>query len=350
MTKSILMVSGDPRVADMHSFAYRKMAAYAQKTERLVVLVPGHARGSLSQGSLTIRVVSGGRIFRLFHLCVAGLREKKVGLVTSQDAILFGLVGYFLSWWHGVPLELQIHTDILSDAYRTYSTLNRVRVTIARFLIPQAHMVRVVSERIYESVLEKCAVDSGRVVVVPVAVHDSIKKELLARDPYSVVVVGRLEREKNVEGIIEAFSLVKDACADAKLVVVGDGTLRRSLELRVEKLGIAEGVAFVGWVNNVREYIASASVFVQLSSFEGYGNTLVEAAMLGTPMVVTDVGVVGYELSQEGLVVVGGRNVQEVAQAILRQFKEPIIPVPPKILTLDETAVRIVGVWQKLLE
>ncbi|GAA1811570.1 glycosyltransferase [Nesterenkonia flava] len=105
----------------------------------------------------------------------------------------------------------------------------------------------------------------------------------------SVLYVGRLDREKNLHTLVEAFALVRQS-QRATLDIVGKGSEREGLEQRARSLGIASDVRFHGLVSDdqlVRLH-HQASVFVMPSPAELQSLATLEALSSATPAVVAD--------------------------------------------------------------
>ena len=100
--------------------------------------------------------------------------------------------------------------------------------------------------------------------------------------------VGRLERLKGHELIIQALTKINDAV----LLIAGEGPLRQSLENLALEIGVANQVRFLGSVphNELPVYYAISDVLVLASSREGWPNVLLESMACGTPVVATNVG------------------------------------------------------------
>ena len=99
------------------------------------------------------------------------------------------------------------------------------------------------------------------------------------------VTVGRLSPEKNHARLIEAFGLVHDARPDTRLLVVGDGPLRVELQARIEARGLTDAVILTGSLSNPFPALAAADCFVLSSDYEGQPMVLLEAAVVGLPIV-----------------------------------------------------------------
>lgn len=102
-----------------------------------------------------------------------------------------------------------------------------------------------------------------------------------------VLAVGRLEKQKDYELLIEAFALVR-AKIVSRLVIVGEGSQKEMLLAKVAELGLNTCVKFLDFDANPYKYMARADVFVVSSKYEGLCNTLIEATAVRTPCVATE--------------------------------------------------------------
>lgn len=113
----------------------------------------------------------------------------------------------------------------------------------------------------------------------------------IGKEDKIVLSVGRLSAEKAVHLVVAAVKeLLPYYGGKLRLVVVGDGPLRGSLEEVSRNHGIAEKVIFTGHVDDVNRYYASADIFVMSSVTEGSPMALLEAMNAGLPVVCTKVG------------------------------------------------------------
>ncbi|MFJ5486859.1 CDP-glycerol glycerophosphotransferase family protein [Hansschlegelia beijingensis] len=103
------------------------------------------------------------------------------------------------------------------------------------------------------------------------------------------VTVGRLSPEKGHRKLLRAFAELRMQSADARLVIVGDGPLRLSLEREARELGLDDdAVKFAGLRMNPHPVIRAAGCFVLPSDHEGQPVTLLEALVHQRPIVATD--------------------------------------------------------------
>jgi glycosyltransferase involved in cell wall biosynthesis len=120
--------------------------------------------------------------------------------------------------------------------------------------------------------------------------REAVRKELGLDGTVPLVgVVGRLEPQKGHAFLLEAWPSVVAEFPDARLLVVGDGTLRARLETRARELGVAPGIVFTGFRPDVPRVLDAIDVLVLPSLYEGMPLTAIEASALGRPVVATAV-------------------------------------------------------------
>jgi glycosyltransferase involved in cell wall biosynthesis len=105
-----------------------------------------------------------------------------------------------------------------------------------------------------------------------------------------VITVARLSREKGIDILIRAWPTVVQQEKDLKLIILGNGPLEEELKTLCKALGVAESVEFGGMVQDPKERLRDADLFVLPSRAEGLSNALLEAMSHGLPCIATNVG------------------------------------------------------------
>ena len=142
--------------------------------------------------------------------------------------------------------------------------------------------------------------DARKIVVVPNgrdlsvfrpgAGGDAVRKELgIDRATPLVGVVGRLEEQKGHVYMLDAWPSVLSEFPDARLLLLGDGSLRGALERRVKDLGVAPSVLFAGFRADVPRVLDALDVLALPSLYEGMPLTVIEASAMAKPVVATAV-------------------------------------------------------------
>lgn len=118
----------------------------------------------------------------------------------------------------------------------------------------------------------------------------------------TVLYIGRVDPEKNVEMVIEAFEECLKEIPEAQLVIVGDGVDKARLQTLVKRLGIAKSVKFLGRVVGPELYdlYRVGWLFATASEIETQGIVLIEAAASGLPLVAVNAGAV-VEVCRDGV-------------------------------------------------
>jgi glycosyltransferase involved in cell wall biosynthesis len=111
-------------------------------------------------------------------------------------------------------------------------------------------------------------------------------------DPRHTVIgaVGRVERQKRFDLLLEAFATVCDGRPDLRLMIVGDGSLREELIKQAAGLGVESSCVFTGHRNDIAALHSAFDLFVQSSEYEGTPNAVLEAMAMETPIVATSAG------------------------------------------------------------
>ena len=109
-----------------------------------------------------------------------------------------------------------------------------------------------------------------------------------------VLYVGRVDPEKSLNILMDAFVKVHKTVPDAHLVVVGDGTARPKLEAQIAKAGLSENAHFLGRVvgDNLPQLYRTGTVFAITSKTETQSIVLMEAMASGLPCVAVDAGAI----------------------------------------------------------
>ncbi len=277
----VIMISRDPKALDADSAVGKRIQEYRALFDELDV------------------VVINGNIFSFFKsfFTVAKIARKigRGNWITSQDPFEAGILAYVIAKLFGLRLQLQLHTDIFSHFYPRASLGNFFRTLLARFLLPRADSVRVVSNKIKESLkgLKNVFVLSIFVDVQSIAVS-SLTFNLREKYPQFtkiILVVARLEKEKNLLLALNAFYKMVRNNPKVGLVVVGGGKEEARLKSYAKHLGINRSVQFEGWLSDPSSAYKSADLLLVTSFYEGYGMNIIEALACGCPVISTDVGI-----------------------------------------------------------
>lgn len=142
-----------------------------------------------------------------------------------------------------------------------------------------------------------------------------------------ICFAGRLEREKDLSTLMRAFAILLQGRA-CRLVIIGEGSLRREIESERDALGLAEGVDMPGWAANPYPYLAGADLVVLSSWWDALPTVLIESLALGTPVVSTECGAGPREILDGGHYgpLVPPRDPEALAAAMAQTLDQPLPP------------------------
>lgn len=302
-----LFISNDPTVFTQTSSTHARICAYAEAIGELHVISRGDKTEDKQIGALFLHSVKPlpTVLGRLLFLRGLSSRAHKIitacdiEVVSAQDPFEYGRIALKSIQGTNAKLHIQVHTDFLSPYFATESHKNAIRMHIADTVLLKADGIRVVSERIKQSLIKRYGRNIVEPTIVPIATQlpdtPPVPAPPLPQYPFTfaLIAVGRLEKEKRLEDIIKVVATLIKNRYPVGLLIVGDGRERQPLTKLARQLGVEHSVVFLGERSDVPALLHTVNAFIQTSAYEGYGRTYIEAAYAGVPMVVTDAGIIG---------------------------------------------------------
>jgi glycosyltransferase involved in cell wall biosynthesis len=268
----------------------RRLVAGGDTVEWFTAMFPGATHETELDG---IHIVRGGRQWSV-HL--AAMRRYRRRLRGSFDAVIdeVNTIPFFTPvwadiphlllifqlarevWWHESPFPISAAGYALEPLYlRTYRNTDALTISAST-----------------EADLRGLGF-AGAIRVLPMGLEPMVVPSVPKETITTFLYVGRMAPSKRVHEIIEAFDAYRSTGREARLWLIGDGETRylESLHRLVERLGLLETVQFLGRVSTEakHDHMARAHVLLMASVREGWGLSIVEANVCGTPAVVYDV-------------------------------------------------------------
>ncbi len=208
----------------------------------------------------------------------------------------------------------------------------QVKRAFLKYLYPHADVVTAISKGIASELTSLYGLAEHKIRVIPNPVDAARIRTLGAAKlghPWFqlglpvVVAAGRLHPQKGFIYLIRAFAMVRNALP-CKLVILGEGPQRSDLEQLIAGLDLGDDVVLPGFQDNPYNFMRNASVFVLSSVYEGFGNVLVEALALGTPVISTACPVGPEEIIADGVtgILVPPADEEGLAEAMLRVLQD----------------------------
>lgn len=279
-----------------------------------VDVVVAHFQGELSgQLAEDINIVDLGTP----HVPILGVGASLPGLArylrNERPPVLFSAMTYVNVVAIPATILAGGDTAVIPTEHTTFGMQDdpkeRLVASLASVLYPLADRIVAVSSGVKESVLAGTRASSGQLSVIYNPVVTSDLREKAATEPEhpwlggeheTILSVGRLEPEKDYETLLRAFTRLYQNRLTAKLIILGDGSLRSDLERLAKRLDIDDVVSFAGFVDNPYGFMRLSDVYVLSSRREGLPTALVEAMACGCPVVATDCPSGPREILQDG--------------------------------------------------
>lgn len=128
--------------------------------------------------------------------------------------------------------------------------------------------------------------------------------------------VGRCMPEKNHENLIRGVKLLRDEGKDICLYIVGDGHLRPQLEFLIEELDLRKYVIITGFLSNPFVILKESDCFIFPSEYEAQGLAVLEARMIGLPIIVNNYSAVNSVLLDDKQYIMEDSSVMSICKAM----------------------------------
>jgi len=271
----------NPITGGISSYTRELSAAYVQRGISCI----GIAAAGESNSNFT--VVPGGKLVFCFR-ALRSLTKWEPDIIHGHSQhwyiILAGLLGKLLN--PSAHLLFTFHTPPDSTSNGAIDSLVRSLlrfsdgvVFVSREMRDLAHLPPSIRQAVILAAPERLAVSQGMD-------HQWVKRP-------NIVFVGPLVWPQKVAGVlllVDAFAEISRSFPDWRLIIIGDGPLRPSVESRVGQLRLSGRVVLKGFVESVFDEIGSAEIYAHISLQEGLPLALLDAMVIGTAVIATPVG------------------------------------------------------------
>ena len=234
-----------------------------------------------------------GGFFSSIIKLVKGCRESPPMIVNSHFQL-----GTFaaIALKKYLNVEVCIRTAHLASEWEK-GLLGQVKSSLAYYFYPRYLDIQIgVSQEIVDALRKTY---SGKMKKLPARlIYNGINTEtenlitsgkIMKEKSNTIGSVGRLTEQKGFSDLISATAIARKQIPNIKLILIGDGELRESLQAKTKKLQIQDCVTFTGKVNNVNDYLNQIDLFISSSLWEGLPTVMMEAMLAGVPVVATSI-------------------------------------------------------------
>lgn len=181
----------------------------------------------------------------------------------------------------------------LKENMKDYNSLSEINYLLTKKIYTNRNII-VQSKFIKEELEKYLKIDGKKIDILPNTIElTSVKKSKLEifKDAKVFIVVSRFTKRKRIDVIIKAFSKLQklDNSHNTKLLIIGYGEEKKSLENLTKKLNLTKKVEFKEESKNILSLFKSAHASIIASEFEGFANTILESMSQKTLVISSDI-------------------------------------------------------------
>jgi glycosyltransferase involved in cell wall biosynthesis len=299
----------------------------------------------------------------------------KLDVIHTHHPILLGQTAARKAAELGLPLVFTFHTQYWEythyipfpqEAIQEFLK-NAIHKWLKDFMQKCQHII-IPSESMKDFLVREYGLEE-RYTVVPTGTNlepflnadgKTLRQEKGWQDETILISVGRLAAEKNWETLLQAFAKVYPEHPDVRLVLIGDGPARESLQTLAAELGIAERVTFTGSLpfEQVPAYLKAADVFSFASVTETQGLVTIEAMAAGLPVVsvdgsgtrdIVEHGKQGFLVENDGDALANGLNQLLSDPSQMKRFRHNALK-KAKTFDVNLLTKQIVSVYEQAIQ
>ncbi len=225
------------------------------------------------------------------------VRYNNLDILHVHYAIPHASVAYLAK---KILLSEGIYIPTVTTLHGTDITLvgkNAAYTPVVAFAINKSDGVTAVSESLRQDTIDYFKIEN-EIAVIPNFIDfdrfrktnkDHFRKAIAPFGEKLLIHVSNFRKVKRIEDVVQMFALVQKQIP-AKLLLVGDGPERQSIEQLCRDLGLCEQIRFLGKQDAVEELLAISDLFVLPSEKESFGLSALEAMACQVPVISSDTG------------------------------------------------------------
>ena len=178
-----------------------------------------------------------------------------------------------------------------------YPKLNLIRRIFWKLLSRKIYKITFPTQETYQLFVQQKIFDIGKMYVVYDPVLDinlinqkkflPIKDSIINNTKY-ILSIGRFTKQKNFEFLIKSFSKIIKKYSKLKLLIIGQGELKRKYEELLKNLNLNEKVILLNYQENIYQFMNNSMCFVTASLWEDPGFVMIESAATDTVIISSD--------------------------------------------------------------
>ena len=239
------------------------------------------------------------------------LRQSDYHLVHVNNTFTYQPATLMAARMVGLPVVSHTRNPVIDNL------LNRRLARMTDYIATaNRHSEHHVSSWTSGTIVKTCYEPAECPVPDPSAVR-AIRESFLPRGGILIGSIGRLDKQKGYISLVCAATTILEHYPQARFAVAGQGPEKAELEAAVRNMGLDDQFAFCGFRKDFYNFLAALDLFVCPSLWEGSPLSLVEAILLGKPVVSTDVGIADSLILGDDADLVPPGDSARLSQAIL---------------------------------
>lgn len=217
------------------------------------------------------------------------IKQNKPDIILSVNHyvnIQLAIIKYFFN--NNFRLILTTHNNV-KETFRNRAShlLNFVLIKFMGFLYKKADLNIGVSKNISNDLRRYFFLGNVQTIYNGINLKKiSIKNKM--NETKKIISIGRLDKQKDFFTLIKAFSIFSSTFPKSKLLIIGDGKMKKNLKRLILDLKMSKKISLTGWKQDVSQYLATADLFLFSSNYEGFPTVILEAMSYGIPVISTN--------------------------------------------------------------
>lgn len=234
------------------SRAQNRIKKYSEMIDKYIAIFPYERDVKLElSDKLTIYGIGGAnkiiKLLKIYYLSRKILSEEKFDMVSSQEPFELAYICYLLSRKYKLALEIHERGDrYFRNYWRNEELINFYRYCLGKFLLKKADMIRVVSKRSKDRLMNDLGISGDKIMNFAIftdpkqAIESDVKVDLKEKykGKFIFMTMCRLVKQKNLPMLIRAFKDVVNVYQSSMLVIIGSGAEKKKLLKLVGDLGL----------------------------------------------------------------------------------------------------------------
>lgn len=270
---------------------------FLKKKIKITIISSNFSKKNINNPNLTIKSIKQRKVRFVHDRVIKALDASKVLIEelkkqNNKETLIFSLQGSSLSIilckLFGFKIVVRNAEDPIYSVFYSENKLLSIFVLLLKIITYNFANGIITNSKGSLISLNKIVFNKHKLI----SIYNPYIKKVLDRNKFKkknyLLYVGRLTKQKDIKTLIYSFHLIHNRIKNFKLLIIGDGYLKKRLIELSEELNLEKKIKFLGWKKNLSKYYKSSKVFILSSIYEGLGNVLIDAVNYNLPIISTN--------------------------------------------------------------